>query len=203
MVQHKESLRVAAKCVRDTNSALKPVDIFSRTTFLGAVSRAVFHQDEKFASSLLAKHPNASETFGFVDGKVTIWDLPAFAEELDKNHSGILERNIRDVEQEFSSLPDTVQNSSKKKGRIEGLRRLINFFISIGRTLALSGVCLPDGVIARGCSMEDALSDGWDPTFMEKDINSEKTTKIVQRFLSKMEWDLASVIDLDAFLSFF
>ena len=115
LVQHKESIRVAAKYVRDTNSALKPVDIFPRTTFLGAVSRAVFHQDEKLGRSLLVKHPNASETFGFIDGKVAIWDLLAFAEELDKNHSGILERKIRDVEQEFSSLPDIVQNSSKKK----------------------------------------------------------------------------------------
>ena len=200
---HKAILKIASKHVRDTNSTWRATEIHSRTTFLGAVSRAVFDQDLKLARALLTRHPSAADTFGIVNGVITIWDLGAFSAEFDCNQSGILDARLKEVESEFNSMPDTIQNHSKKKGRIAGIRRLIKLFVAIGRSLMLSGVRTPDGQVWRGDSMSDALFDSWAPTFAPKDIDEVKAKRIAERFASKMNWDLASVINLEAFIRFF
>ena len=82
---HKDILKIASKHVRDTNSSLKATEIHSRTTFLGAVGRAVFDQEMKLARAPLTRHPNAGDTFGIINGVIVIWDLDAFSSEFDRN----------------------------------------------------------------------------------------------------------------------
>jgi hypothetical protein len=181
---------------------LKPYDIHSRATFLGAVCRAAYAQDIKLGKSLLLRHPRAEETFGFVEGVITIWDLAAFSKEVDQCQSKLLDLSIGEVEAEFAALPDSIQNTAKKKGRLAGLRRLSKLFIAIGRTLVLAGIRLPDGNISRGQSMGDSLFEGWAPTFMPKDIDEEKAKRIAERFASMMNWNLMSDIDVYTIIEF-
>jgi hypothetical protein len=49
LLHHRESIKIAAKVVRDTASSLKPFQVHSRATFPGAVSRAAYAQDVKLA----------------------------------------------------------------------------------------------------------------------------------------------------------
>ena len=129
-------------------------------------------------------------------------DPTTFGNEMDTIRSKRLKASITETTADFEALPKSEANNKKCRGKIAMLNRLMKLWIPIARTLFLNGVILPNGEIARGRSMNDALFSGWAPIFAEKLIDAELAKIVSERFCSAFDFNLMLEIDLQSFIDF-
>ena len=111
-------------------------------------------------------------------------------------------RKQLELNEEFNHLPETPQTSVKLRGKVAALTRLIKLWVPIGKVLYLSGVPLPSGDTVRGRAKDDALFEGWAPTFAQHDTNDNKARRVCERFCSTFDWSLMTPVCIQSFLSF-
>jgi hypothetical protein len=166
-----------------------------------AAARAVHFNDTNLAKFILDRHAGAELVIQIISGKVELVDEAKFSENMDKIKTEHIEKSRKQVEDEFRDLPNNKSNKKKKASRIQSLNRFSKMWIPINRALILSGVQSSGGIL-RGTQKDDALIEGWKPTFSKKDTDHEKTDNFLSTHAVPFDWQLVPNIDLLSFVNF-
>ena len=108
----------------------------------------------------------------------------------------------KDLNVEFDSLPNTMNNKRKRRGKLQALHRLARLWAPTERTLVLTACTDPSGKTHSGSAARRVSHTGRAPTFQSKPVDLALASDVLSRWATPLKWDLAKNIDSSSYVTF-
>ena len=188
-LQHfKVLMRESARLVRDERSIHSTTDPVAQSSLFGTMARAVWNNDTKVASILIAKHGAAREHLQILDGTVTVKDPPNFQHAFC--HARLLAAECKKAWKDRSisepDAPSAIRRRANARGAAQD--RLKKLWSPFHKKLRIAGIRIGNGTVRSTSGMIEAQARHWGPVFNEQPFDEIDADRFLSNYSPRFDF---------------